>query len=304
MPTLYKDQFFTIDPGNPPARGTPLSVQRAEFVDFDDNGQIDANGLDTFQGIVVTAVWFNDTITVRLTDGSRVTYTGTTFYLASGAPVFTPTDGQVLQEGTFVRSSFVTTSTNMPVGTFGPTCFTPGAMIEVEGGVCAVEDIAEGDLVMTMDNGAQPVRLVLRQTVRAVGAFAPILFEAGSIGNPRAFMVSPEHRMLISDWRVQLVTGEDELLVAAKHLVNGEDVRVVEGGVVEYIHLLFDAHQIVFADECPSESCLPDTGIAQQDCVQQAELLALFPRLSGVQSRTHTARTVARRIEATCLMAA
>lgn len=305
MPTTYKDQFFTIDPGAPPPFGTALTVQRAEFVDFNDNGQINANAGDTFQGIAITAVWRNDSIRVNVPGVGIVRYFGVTLYLAGGnAAVFTPNDGQVLQNGTFVSSTFVTTSTNMPVGTFGPTCFTPGAMIEVEGGLKAVEDIAEGDLVMTLDNGLRPVRLVLRQTVRAYGKFAPILFEADSIGNARAFMVSPEHRMLIADWRVQLLTGQDELLVAAKHLVNGDDVRVVEGGVIEYIHLLFDAHQIVFADDCPSESCLPDAGLAQQGCAQQAELLALFPQLSDHQSRTFTARTVARRMEAECLRAA
>lgn len=305
MPTIYKDQFFTIDPGNPPPTGTSLTIQRGEFVDFDDNGRINGNVGDTFNGIPITAVWRNDSIRVNVPGEGVIRYFGVTFYLAGGnAAVFTPNDGQVLKNGTFVNSTWVNTSTNMPVGTFGPTCFTPGAMIAVEGGLRAVEDISKGDLVMTLDNGAQPVRLVLRQTVRAYGSFAPILFEVGSLGNARAFMVSPEHRMLIADWRVQLLAGEDALLVAAKHLVNGEDVRVVEGGVVDYIHLLFDAHQIIFADDCPSESCLPDTGLAQQECVQQVELLALFPELLKHQNRTFSARSVARRTEATCLRAA
>jgi len=304
MPTLYKDQFITIDPGNPPARGTALSVERGEYLDSDDNGQINPNSGDTFNGANVTSVWVNDTITIRVPGVGNITYSGVTFYVQGGPAVFTPNDGQVLQEGAFVRSTFVNSSTQMPVGTFGPTCFTPGTVIDVAGGTCAVEEIKVGDLVMTMDEGAQPVRAVLRQQVRAYDKFAPILFEAGSIGNARAFMVSPEHRMLVSDWRTQLLMGCDEALVAAKHLVNGHTVRVVEGGVVEYIHLLFDSHQIVFGDGCPSESCLPDSGLAAQGDAQQAELLALFPELSDVKARTFAARTVARRMEATCLMAA
>lgn len=305
MPTIYKDQFFQMDPGNPPAVGTALTVQRAEFLDFDDNGQINPNSNDTFEGNLISRVWVNDSITINVPGVGNIQYFGVTFYFANGDPaVFTPNDGQALQDGTFVSSTFVNTSTQMPVGTFGPTCFTPGTQIDVPSGTCAVEDIVAGDLVETMDEGAQPVRLVLRQTVRAYGCFAPILFEAGSIGNERAFMVSPEHRMLISDWRTQLMMGCDEALVAAKHLVNGRDVRFVEGGVIEYIHLLFDRHQIVFGDGCPSESCLPDTGLAQQGCEQQAELLTLFPQLADHKCRTLAARTVARKIEATCLMAA
>ncbi len=305
MPTLYKDQFFQMDPGNPPSFGTSLTVQRAEFLDFDDNGEINPNSNDTFEGNLISRVWVNDSITINVPGIGNIQYFGVTFYFTNGDPaVFTPNDGQALQDGTFVSSTFVNTSTQMPVGTFGPTCFTPGTQIDVPGGICAVEDIVAGDLVETMDEGPQPVRLVLRQTVRAYGSYAPILFEAGSIGNERAFMVSPEHRMLISDWRTQLMMGCDEALVAAKHLVNGRDVRSVEGGVIEYIHLLFDRHQIVFGDGCPSESCLPDTGLAQQGCEQQAELLTLFPQLADHKCRTLAARTVVRKIEATCLMAA
>tara|TARA_B110000879_G_C11119521_1_gene491128 strand:+ start:318 stop:1247 length:930 start_codon:yes stop_codon:yes gene_type:complete len=304
---VYRDQYFTIDPGNPPPFGTSLTVQRGDFNDNDNNGQINSGAAagDTFDGITITNVWRNDSITINVPGVGNVTYMGVTLYLAGGNPaVFTPNDGQALQNGTFVFSTFGFTSTNVLVGTFGPTCFTPGAAIEMMCGTKAVENIEVGDLVMTLDNGAQPVRLVLRQTVRAYGSFAPILFEAGSIGNERSFMVSPEHRMLISDWRAELLMGCDEVLVAAKHLVNGKDVRIVEDGMVEYIHLLFDAHQIVFADGCSSESCLPDSGLAQQGDKQQAELLMLFPELADVENRTFSARTVAKRVEATCLMAA
>lgn len=305
MPTTYKDQFFRVDPGSAPASGTALTVERAEFVDDESNGEINPNTGDTFQGIQITSVWFNDTLTINVPGVGNVTYTGTTFYLANGDPaVFTPTDGQALQDGTFVSSTFVTTSTLMPVATFGPTCFTPDAQIDVPGGTKAIEDIVVGDLVETMDDGAQPVRFVLRQTVRACGKFAPILFEAGSIGNDRDLTVSPEHRMLIDDWRAQLTMGCDEVLVAAKHLVNGTTVRVLEGGAVTYIHLLFDTHQIIFANGCASESCLPETALLQQGCSQQAELLELYPILKNAEGSVLAARTVARGAEAACLLAA
>lgn len=47
-------------------------------------------------------------------------------------------------------------------------------------------------------------------------------------------------------------------MVAAKHLVNGTDIRVVPGHFIEYFHLMFDAHAIVCAGGVPSESCLGD----------------------------------------------
>ncbi|QUJ76098.1 Hint domain-containing protein [Sulfitobacter albidus] len=296
MPTTYKDQFFEIDPGTSPAPGTPVTVFRAQMTDVNDNGLIDDNDNDLFNGVQITRVWEGDTLTVNVPGVGTVTYTGTTFYLATGNPVFTPTDGQVLQNGTVAGSSFVTSSTEMDVGDFGPTCFTTGARIDVPGGMRRIEEIAVGDLVETLDDGAQPVRAILRQTVRAYGAFAPIHFAAGALGQERAFAVSPEHRMLIADWRAALLMGCDEALVAAKHLVNGTSVQRIEGGSVTYIHLVFDDHQIVTADGCQSESCLPDPALIARMDPKQVELLQLF----GAES----VRTVAHRAEAICLRAA
>ena len=102
MPTAYKDQFFRVDPGAPPTTPVPLTVERFEFIDEDDNGQILNYSGDTFDGVAITEVWPGDELTIELPDGTQVTYVGVTFYLATGSPVFTPTDGQVLQNGTFV----------------------------------------------------------------------------------------------------------------------------------------------------------------------------------------------------------
>ncbi|MEQ6249414.1 Hint domain-containing protein [Sulfitobacter sp. HNIBRBA3233] len=304
MPTTYKDQFYRVDPGNPPARGTPLTVFRAEMTDVNDNGLIDDNDGDLFNGLLITNVWEGDTLTVRIPGIGNVTYTGTTFYLSNGEAVFTPTDGQILQDGEFRRASAVTVSTEMDVGSLGPTCFTPGAQIAVPGGTRAIEDIAIGDLVETLDNGPQPVRMVLRVDARAFEKYAPIVFERGALGNDRTFAVSPEHRMLIGDWRAALWTGCDDVLVAAKHLVNGTTVRRVEGGTVTYLHLVFDAHQIVVADDCPSESCLPG-GIADDPTdPSYAETLSLFPDFAKSVAHPRAVRTVARKAEAICLNAA
>ncbi|UWR22546.1 Hint domain-containing protein [Sulfitobacter sp. S190] len=306
MPTVYKDQFYTIDPGNPPGGGTPVTQFRAEVTDTNDNGLLQPGDGDLFEGVNINRVWEGDTLTINVPGVGNVTYTGTTFYLDSGPAVFTPTDGQVLQDGTFVSSTFVTTSTNMPVGDFGPTCFTPGTLIDIPGGTCPVEEIAVGDLVHTMDNGTQPVRLILRQTVQAEGAYAPVRIAAGALGNTAPLSVSQEHRMLIDDWRAELILGCEEILVAAKHLVNGTTVQVMEGGTVSYVHLLFDDHQIVFGNGIPSESCLPDVWAPHITAAQRRELCALYPQLAqrrGVRA-TQTARQVARAREAQCLIAA
>jgi hypothetical protein len=59
----------------------------------------------------------------------------------------------------------------------------------------------------------------------------------------------------------ELMFGEDEVLVAAKDLVNDCSVRIVEGGTVEYFHLLFDSHQIVWSEGLETESFLPGPSV-------------------------------------------
>ncbi|MCX7558370.1 Hint domain-containing protein [Sulfitobacter sp. F26204] len=304
MPTAYEDQFFSVDPGAPPAVGTALTFSRVEFVDEDDDGNIETGTGDTFNGVAISQVWPNDTLTVNVPGVGNITYTGVTFYLASGTPVFTPTDGQVLQNGTFVSSTFVTTATQTPVGSFGPTCFTPGTMIETPAGGRLIEDLLIGDMVTTLDQGPQAIRKILDNSFRAAGVFAPIQFDPGSIGNDAPLCVSPQHRILVTGWQAELYFGQHEVLVAAKHLVNGDTIRQVTGGEVRYIHLMFDAHQIVFGQGVPSESYFAGPAQSAGDDPVMTEMLMLYPHLATTEpSCWTTARPVLGRFEAALLAA-
>lgn len=304
MPTAYEDQFFTVDPGNPPASGTPLTFQRVEFIDEDDDGNIESGTGDTFNGVTVTQVWPGDTLTVNVPGVGNVTYTGVTFYLSTGTPVFTPTDGQVLQDGTFVSSTFVTTPTQTPVGDLGPTCFTPGTWIDTPTGPRLIEDLQVGDLVTTLDEGSQEIRMIVDDRFRAIGDFAPIRFAEGAIGNDAPLLVSPQHRILITGWRAELYFGQCEVLVAAKHLVNGDTIRQAFGGSVRYIHLLFDAHQIIFGQGVPSESYFPGHALDTSDAATKAEAERLFPQLVDLETGIlQTVRPVLKRCEAPLLAA-
>lgn len=169
----------------------------------------------------------------------------------------------------------------------GAPCFTPGTHIATLAGPRAVEDIAVGDLITTRDHGAQAVRWVGRRTVPASGAFAPIRIPAGALGNARDLVVSPQHRMLISGWRAELFFGQPEVLVAARHLVGRDGIAELPGGKVTYIHLLFDRHEIIFAEGAPTESFFIDGDYARKIAGQERELLALFGELAhGAAGRT------------------
>lgn len=121
-----------------------------------------------------------------------------------------------------------------------------------------IEDLRIGDRVLTRDDGPQPIRWIGQNTVRAVGAFAPILIAAGTLHNHRDLVVSPDHRLFIYQRSDRIGAGRPELLVRASHLVNGESVRVQDGGFVDYFQLLFDRHQIIFAEGIAAETLLID----------------------------------------------
>lgn len=294
MPTTYLDQFFAMDPASPPPVGTTLAVQKYNLVDQNDDGDIDRFDNDTVNGIDVTQSWPGDTVTINVSGVGNVTYTGITFYLADGSRAFTPTDGQVLQQGTLVSTSFVNTQGPLVVpGELGPPCFTAGTMIETPDGPRRIEDFQAGDLVITVDNGPQALVWVGRTTVAAEGSSAPIRFAEGMFGLDRDTLFSPQHRMLIDDWRAAYYYGHPEVLVAAHCLVNGETVTRVEGGDIEYFHLLFEQHEIVIANGAKSESYYPGHAMTRSDRATQAELLRLFPQLVG-SGASRTARPVVR----------
>lgn len=256
MPTQYTDQFFVMDPANPPGSGAALTVQTFSFIDVDDDGFISPG--DTFNGATITRVWMDDTITMDIPGfgpgSSSVTITGVTFYVDGQDPVFTSTDGTVLQDGSFQSSTYVTTSTQIPVSDLVPPCFTPGTQIETFDGVRSVEDICEGDLLRTADDGYQPVEWVGRCKVPARGKYAPIRIAQGALGNTRDLIISPQHRVLVEGWEAELYAGHDAVLVSARHLVDGKKVQVMEGGDVVYIHLGFARHVLIRSDGMWTES--------------------------------------------------
>jgi hypothetical protein len=159
-------------------------------------------------------------------------------------------------------------------------CFTEGTRIATPRGVREIEDLEIGDLVVTRDHGLQPIRWVGKRTVPARGALAPIRFDPHVIGNERALYVSPQHRMLMQGVEASLLFGESEVLASAKHLVNGSTVTEVHGGTVTYVHIMFDQHEIIYAEGAASESFYPGgTGLNAVEEEAREELFSLFPEL-------------------------
>jgi len=159
-------------------------------------------------------------------------------------------------------------------------CFVAGTRIATDRGDVMVEDLQAGMQVWTMDHGVQPLRRVLGKRVDGTGVLAPVVIAAGVFGNQRPLRLSPHHRMLVSGWRAELLMGEAEVLAAARDLVDGTDIRVEPVAEVDYVHLLFDRHEIVFAEGAASESYHPfadDATVLAPETL--AEIAAIFPDL-------------------------
>ena len=142
----------------------------------------------------------------------------------------------------------------------GCVSFTRGTMITMASGAQrAIEDLQVGDRVLTRDDGPQEIRWIGHQTHRATGEFAPIVIKAGALSNSNDLVVSPEHRLFIYQRQDRLGLGRKEVLVRARHLVDGETIYRQDGGFVDYFQLLFDRHEIIYAEGIAAETLLLDT---------------------------------------------
>jgi len=194
-------------------------------------------------------------------------------------------------------------------------CFTPGTTIATRRGEIPVQQIKVGDLVVTRDNGLQPVRWVGRRNLgrdnllRTPG-FNPVRIKAGAFGEgvpQRDMMVSPNHRMLVASETAEVMFSEREVLVAAKHLVGLDGVETVTPDKVSYIHMLFDNHEVVFADGTWAESFQPGAhSMAGIQSEQRSEILSLFPELDAADGMSNfvAARRSLRAHEAQLLVSA
>lgn len=170
--------------------------------------------------------------------------------------------------------------------------FAVGTRIDTPDGPRAVETLAEGETVTTLANGSRPLRWVGRRRVAPVEMLAhpglcPVEFAAGSIGNNKALLVSPQQRMLIDDWRAAVYFGEDRVLVAAQALVDDHGARVVfpaEG--LDYVVLLCDRHEVLLAEGALSESFHPgNAGLSALPPEARAEIAALVPEAELIRRR-------------------
>ena len=210
------------------------------------------------------ALWSVPSNGFALTDGYHV-------YLAR--IIETARGTSVVFEGSlppFGQTCWVTSVNLSPVSAPRPSesviCFASDAMISTPKGPVPIARLAAGDLVLTRDNGPQLVLWVGQSTLSGLALrrhpqLRPIRLRRGSVndGQPdEDLCVSPAHRILVQGAQARDLFGCDEVLARAADLVDYHTIvpDIALHGVT-YVHVLLEAHQIIFANGLPTESFHP-----------------------------------------------
>jgi hypothetical protein len=174
--------------------------------------------------------------------------------------------------------------------TTGVVCFTKGTLIETPQGKRAIEDLVIGDLVLTADHGAQPLRWIGErrlgpEALRRAPKLCPVRIAQGALGAglPSGdLLVSRQHRVLVRSRIAERMFGQSEVLVPAHRLVGLPGISAEsEAEEVTYFHLLFDQHEILFSNDAETESLYPGPqALASLGPAAVGELYQLFPELA------------------------
>ncbi|MDD7971096.1 Hint domain-containing protein [Roseinatronobacter alkalisoli] len=182
----------------------------------------------------------------------------------------------------------------------GVVCFADDTLISTPTGPRPVHQLCAGDLVLTQDDGPQPV--VWTGTSRLSGMalrryphLRPVRLRRDVLGTGQPdddLRVSPGHRLLMRGARARALFNIDEVLVRACDLLD-------HGGVTQdaalhgitYMHVLLERHQIIFANNVPTESFHPGFAAPELLRSHRASLRAVLPELEqGPASYGDTAR--------------
>ena len=234
----------------------------------------------------------------EIIDGNgTVVYTGTI-----------TTAGSITRNFTTTTTSYTIRFTDASVGNlasrdpridnvvFDVPCYAAGTLIETAHGARAIEALQVGDMVRTVDHGLQAIRWIGAKAVPAdrlaiEPRLRPIRIPTGALGPSlpaRDLLVSPQHRMLLVSPVAERMFGSRETLVAAVKLIGQNGIAVADDvKEVTYLHLMFDRHEVIFADGARSESLLPGPMDLQAlDPAARDEIFALFPELQRREQTT------------------
>lgn len=181
-------------------------------------------------------------------------------------------------------------------------CFAGGTRLLTPSGETLIEDLREGDLVITRDNGLQKIRWMGTRKLGMLDLLnhpnlRPIRIQQGALGAniPASdLLVSPQHRILVRSAIAARMFGTSEVLVAAKQLLQLQGVDIDNDvSEVEYTHVLFDQHEVVFANGTETESLFTGTeALRAVGPAAHEEISLIFPHLADADFQPQSARTI------------
>ena len=142
------------------------------------------------------------------------------------------------------------------IGTSNVPCFAAGTLIATEHGVIAVERLAVGTRLLTVEGEMKPITWIGSRRVECrhhpkPAKVWPVRIAAHAFGPglpQRDLLLSPDHAVFA-----------EGVLIPVKHLINDTTIRQIMVPSVTYLHVELDRHAVVLAEGLPVESYL-DTG--------------------------------------------
>ncbi|WP_010137956.1 Hint domain-containing protein [Oceanicola sp. S124] len=180
------------------------------------------------------------------------------------------------------------------------TPFLAGTLVRTPGGLRRVESLRAGDLVSTLDNGAQRVLWTGRRRVAGDGRFAPIEIRPGTLGNAVPVRLAASQHLVLKDASIAMLFGRDEAVVSLRHLLDGSRVRRAPCRLAEHVLLATEGYQVLdqgdFGLECAeppllaeaAETILEDAGLCRHPQHVEARLRVARggrPGLTGFEGR-------------------
>lgn len=182
-------------------------------------------------------------------------------------------------------------------------CFVSGTLIETQNGPVRVEDLQAEDQVLTYDHGYQPIRWIGSRTLdqatlRQNPKLKPILIRADALGAgfpKQDLIVSPQHRVLVSSAIAMRMFDCKEVLIPANKLLPLNGVETLNSGseTIQYFHILFEDHEIIWSNGSPTESLF--TGAEALKAISpegREEIETLFPEICDPDFKPKSARFI------------
>lgn len=168
------------------------------------------------------------------------------------------------------------------------TSFLPRTLIATPKGEVSIENLKIGDRVVTRDNGLQEIKWIGRRDLSEADLLLsqrlrPVMIRAGAlgVGVPETdTMLSPNHRVLVTNSNLAPESDQNGTLVAASDMVNLPGVDLMDPQDTTYTHLIFARHEVILCNGAWVESFhAGDVTFRGAGNAQRLELLELYPEL-------------------------